>query len=49
MTGSHSRAQLLLKIIEMAYAAADDGEVVRSVFHRVAGIHVVSEPRLHAS
>jgi DNA-binding CsgD family transcriptional regulator len=32
MTGSHSRAQLLLKIIEMAYAAADDGEVVRSVF-----------------
>jgi len=32
MTGSHSRPQLLLKIIEMAYAAADDGEVVRSVF-----------------
>ncbi len=32
MNGSHSREGLLLKIIEMAYAAADDGEMALSVF-----------------
>jgi len=32
MSGSHSLEGLLLKIIEMAYAATDDGEMVHSVF-----------------
>lgn len=32
MNGSHSREGLLLKIIEMAYAAADNGEMAHSVF-----------------